>query len=280
MVIVRVSYLGPEGSFSSIIARTLYPEAVGVPQPSITAAIRLVEAGSADLAVVPIENSIGGPVTETLMNLSRTLLKVGLAAIYRIELVAARGGDERVIYGHSHALSEAWEWVEGLEGYKVSTVSSTSEAAMLASREGGICLCSREAALKYGLEVIADNVSPRSNYTKFIVLGWKDNPSSNGRTMIIAVLKDTPGSLYRFLEPFAREDLNLTMIYSMPLGSGEWRYLFYIEVDGSRMDKRVERALREARRRSLFLTLLGTYPVIELNRDLGEGGTGDGYGSV
>ena len=265
MVIVRVSYLGPEGSFSSIIARILYPEATGVPQPSITASIKLVERGSADLAVVPIENSIGGPVTETLTNLSRTILKVSLAAVYRIELVAARRGSRRVVYGHSHALSEAWEWIEGLEDYKVSPVSSTSEAAMLASREGGICLCSREAALKHGLEIIADNVSPRSNYTKFIVLGWRDNPSHNGRTMIITVLKDSPGSLYRFLEPFAKEDLNLTMIYSMPLGSGEWRYLFYIEVDGSRIDERVERALREARRRALFLTLLGTYPVIELN---------------
>jgi len=265
MPIVRVSFLGPEGSFSHIVSKILYPDMTPIPVPSIMDAVYTVEEGAADIAVIPIENSINGPVQESLKTLSRTLLKTQLMAIYRVRLVIAGSRGARVLYGHSHAIAEASKWIRrNLKGVKIIPVSSTSEAANRAASTGGLCICSREAAISNGLEVLDEDVGDGVNYTKFLSLSWRDSPEGGERTMIITVLKDKPGSLYRFLEPFAVKGINLTMIYSMPLGSGEWRYLFYIEMEGDRRDSGVREAIEEARSRALYLNLLGSYPVMNI----------------
>lgn len=235
-----------------------------MPAPTISDAVTLVEEGGADLAVIPIENNVHGPVLEALRRLQWTMLRARLAAVYRVRLVAAGDPGAGVVYSHSQALGSAGEWIRAsVPGARLVPVSSTGEAALRASRDGGLCICSREAALRHGLPVVAEDVDGGGNYTRFLVLGWEDDPGG-GRTMLLAVLRDEPGSLYGFLEPFALEGVNLTMIYSMPVG-GEWRYIFYLEAEGSRLDRRVKRALAGARRRALLLNVLGSYSQVSLD---------------
>ncbi|MEB3860678.1 MAG: ACT domain-containing protein [Desulfurococcales archaeon] len=241
----------------------LYPGAGGVPAPTISEAVTIVEEGGADLAVVPIENNVFGPVLETLRRLQWTMLRVRASAVYRVRLVAAGDPGGGVVYSHSQALGEAGEWIRAnLPGARLVPVSSTGEAALRAARDGGLCICSREAATRHGLPVVAEDVDGGGNYTRFLVLGWEDDPGGD-RTMILAVLRDEPGSLYRFLEPLALAGVNLSMIYSMPVG-GEWRYIFYLEATGSRLDPRVKEALAGARRRAVILNVLGSYRRIVL----------------
>ncbi|HID40934.1 MAG TPA: prephenate dehydratase [Pyrodictium sp.] len=261
-VIVRVAFLGPEHSFTHMAAEKLFPGAELVPCNSITKVFRLVEAYEVDYGVVPVENSLEGPVGETLDNLATTMLHIYAALEMGIALVLAGRKGAGKIYGHPHALREAARSLERLApGAELVPVPSTSHAARQAAEEDVLCVCSRRAAEAYSLEIIAEGLEDGPNYTRFIALAWRDQPENAERTSIIAAFPDEPGSLYRFLEPFARHGVNLKMIYSRPIPGKPWHYNFYIDLEGSRLDRHVAEALEEAAARSLFIHVLGSYPV-------------------
>jgi len=263
MPIVRVSYLGPKYSFTYEAARLLYPEGMLIPADTIRGVVGLVESGEADVGVIPLENSLHGPVAESIDVLADTMLHINAIAELRVSLVVAGDRGAGRIYGHPHALAEASKWIDSnLPGYTRIAVSSTSSAAIAAKREGGLCVCSGNAAKALGLDIIAVGVESGENYTRFAFLSWSDSPAEAERTSIMALVPDVPGGLYRFLEPYASNNVNLTMIYSRPTRGKPWRYVFYIEMEGSRLDERVRRALRDSRERSLMLKILGSYRIV------------------
>jgi len=259
-----VAFLGPRYSFTHEAAEKMFESAEFVEARSVREAISFVEAGKADYAVVPLENTVNGPVHETLDMLAETMLHINMCFEMRIRLVIAGYRDSKRVYGHIHALAAVERWLEeNIPEAERIAVSSTSIAAEIAAREGTLCVCSEKAAKANGLEIVADDVGEPNNYTRFIALGWRDRAREGDRTALVVVLPDMPGSLYRFLEPFAQEGVNLTMIYSRPAKGKPWKYLFYIEVEGSRLEKHVQRALAEARKRSIMLKILGSYPITQ-----------------
>ncbi len=263
-VIVRVAFLGPEHSFTHEAARRFFGDAEYLAMQGIGAVFRAVECFEADYGVVPVENSVEGPVGATLDELARTMLHIYAAIEMRIVLVLAGSGAKRV-YGHPHALGEARTALHRLlPGAETVATVSTSEAAERAAREGGYCVCSRAAAEAHGLPIVAEGVERGVNYTRFLVLSWRDQPEHGERTSIIAAMPDRPGALYRWLEPFAKRGIDLKMIYSRPVPSRPWHYNFYIDLAGTRLDPRIAEALEEAAERSLFLHVLGSYPVKKL----------------
>ena len=264
----RVAFLGPRYSFTHEAAEALYGgDAEYLAAPSITGVFRMVERYEADYGVVPVENSLEGPVGETLDNLARTMLHISGGVELRIRLVLAASPSDnapRRLYGHPHAVGEALDTVRRLLGGDLEVVytPSTSHAAEQAAREGGYCLCSPRAARAHGLNVVLEDASSSdNNYTRFIVLAWRDNPQGASRTSLVAAMPDRPGALYHWLEPFAERGVNLKMIYSRPIPSKPWNYNFYVDLEGSRLDPPVAEALEEAAKRSLFLRVLGSYPV-------------------
>jgi prephenate dehydratase len=261
----RVAFLGPELSFTHLAARTVFRDgAEYVAAQRIRDVFRLVESYRADYGVVPVENSIEGPVGETLDELAHTMLHAYAGVVMRIRLVLASSGEGAParVYGHPHALAEARTTLERLLGsYEPVATRSTAEAAERAAREGGYCVCSRAAAEHHGLALVAEGVERGVNYTRFLVLHWRDQPERGERTSLVAAMPDTPGALYRWLEPFARRGVNLKMIYSRPIPSKPWHYNFYVDLEGSRLDPGVAEALEEAAERSLFLRVVGSYPV-------------------
>ena len=262
----RVAYLGPENSFTHLAARGFFGDAEYVAAGRIRDVFRAVESYEADYGVVPVENSVEGPVGETLDELAHTLLLIYAAIELRVRLVLAKGkGGGKTVYGHPHALAEARLALERLvPGYRPVHTRSTSEAAALAAREGGYCVCSRAAAEANGLEVVEEGVERGQNYTRFLVLHWRDQPERGERTSLVAAMPDVPGALYQWLEPFAERGINLKMIYSRPIPSKPWHYNFYVDIEGSRLEPRVAEALEEAADRSLFLRVLGSYPVARI----------------
>ncbi len=265
---VRVAFLGPRGSFSHEAAVRVFGERmVETPVERISDAVSMLVGGEVDYAVVPYENSIEGPVGETLRSLAENAdyVRVWLEYVHPVRLVlAARGERIRRVYGHPHALGEAREWLErNLPGVELVPVASTSRAAELASsEEGAAAVCSRLAARIYGLRVVAEGLSSKPNFTRFLVLADRDNPGEASKTTIVAAVRHEPGSLYRLLEPFADRRVNLTMIYSYPVPGSPWSYYFFIDMEGSRLEETLSEALREAAERAAWLRVLGSYPVL------------------
>ena len=270
----RVAFLGPPGSFSHEAAVRVFGEGFEEkPVTRIASAVSMLVEGSVEYAVVPYENSIEGAVGESLRALAENAerVRVWLEYVHPVRLVlAAKTSLERVrrVYGHPHALGEAREWLERrLPGVELIPVASTSTAAELASREeDAAAVCSKLAAKLYGLRVLAEGLTTRPNYTRFLVLHYRDNPETGVKTSLVAALPHRPGALHRLLEPFAERGVNLTMIYSYPAPGTPWRYYFFIDLEGSRLEENVSEAIKEAEKRASWLRVLGSYPVV-----LGEG---------
>jgi len=258
-----IYYLGPKGSFTYEAAANI---GLNLKEcKTITGVSDALEGGSGRLGVVPLQNSLEGPVNETLDNLfSRGSTYVNSVLELEVRLVLAskkRSSVFRKIYSHSHALREIRSGAIDAFGAQVIPVESTSHAAMLASSDdSAAAICSRLAAEMYGLEVVLDDVQQDNNVTKFAVVSGSLTTDGD-RTMLLATLPHRPGGLLKLLEAFYAEGVNLTMIYSRPLKDSLWHYYFLLEFEGCLNQPNIQRCLQAIPREGYTIRLCGSYPI-------------------
>ncbi len=258
----RVAYLGPEGSYTEEAAFTVFPEMIPIPVRSIKDVFDLVERGETEFGVVPFANRLEGPVNETIDRLFLSPLKIWYDVEIPVRIVLASKDDEvRRVFGHPMIFKQATRVLEELN-VEVIPVSSTSAAAKLASEGKGACLCSPRAARIYGLKVIISSAEDNPlNATRFFVLS-KLERGEGCKSSVLFTVPHSPGALFNFLEPFARRNINLTMVYSRPVKEQPWNYIFYVEFEG----RGEEDLLADLKERSNFLKFLGTYPSLTIER--------------
>src|SRR5437868_10016384 len=175
---IRVTYLGPQGTFSEQAVRKHFGRAVeALPVASVDEAFRRCEAGAVQFTVVPVENSTEGVVGRTLDLLLTTPLRICAEVELRVQQnLLAKGPlkDVRRVYSHSQSLAQCNGWLaQNLPAAERIAVASNAEAAQRASQEAGVAAIAGEvAAGRYGLEVLARSIedSP-NNTTRFLVLG-------------------------------------------------------------------------------------------------------------
>ncbi|ABU81490.1 Prephenate dehydratase [Ignicoccus hospitalis KIN4/I] len=264
---VKVAYLGPPGSYTHEAASLVFPKEELVSKGSIPEVFESVEKGEADFGVVPIANRLEGPVNETIDAFLQSHVKVYYDVEIPIRIMLASGTVKDVkeikrVYGHPMIFKQATKLLKELGVEQVPT-SSTSEAARIAAQEpGAAALCSPKAVEMYKLKVLRANVEDKPhNATRFFVIHKRDNPEGD-KTALLASVPHRPGGLFEFLKPFAERGINLTMIYSRPLKDHPWRYVFYIETEGSR--EALKEVLEEASKISSFLKILGSYTKLDL----------------
>ncbi len=273
---LRVSYLGPEGSFSYQAA---YNEFGGsaelVPAGSFEEIFEEVETGRSSLGVVPVENSNEGSIGRVLDLLSASSLTVSAELFERINLflLSKSGslGEVRVVASHPQPLAQSRKWIsKKLPHAKIRETASTTDAARLASKNKEIgAVASRHSASIYKLNVLGKNIEDsKSNTTRFFVIGRQiSQPSGDDRTSIVFSLKDKPGELQKvFFQPFAEAGVNLTKIESRPSRENPWEYLFFVDFKGHRDEKTVEKLLVKLAGKSVSLKVLGSYPVGDQRR--------------
>ena len=258
----KVAYLGPEGSYTEEAAFTVFPKMIPKPVSSIKEVFEAVEDGEAEFGVVPFANRLEGPVNETIDRLFLSPLKIWYDVEIPVRIVlASKDGKVERVFGHPMVFKQATKVLEKLN-VEAIPVSSTSAAAKLASEGKGACLCSPRAAKIYGLKVIIESAEDNPlNSTRFFVLSKLERREGNRSSMLFTV-PHTPGALFKFLEPFAKRNINLTMVYSRPVREQPWNYIFYIEFEGRAEEDLIE----DLKGRSSFLKLLGTYPSITVER--------------
>jgi chorismate mutase/prephenate dehydratase len=267
----ELAYLGPAGTFSHLVARKRFGAAGTrlVPCPSIKAVFSRVAASRARLGLVPIENSSGGIIEETVDFLSAPgcPLRIQEELQLRVELalLGRQGEKVRVVYSHFAPLQHCKKWLDRhLPHAERREVASTAAAAQAAGGEpGAVALAARNAAALYDLHVLAFPVEQDVvNLTSFAVIGRPGRlPPGSTRTSYIVELLDRVGALCSFLEPFRDAGVNLTRIVSRPVIGKPGRYLFLIDIQGTEAEPRVRVALGRAKAVCACLRNLGSYPV-------------------
>ena len=117
------------------------------------------------------------------------------------------------------------------------------------------------------MPIIAENIANNlNNHTRFLILSKKEAPETgNDKTSIIFSIKHEPGSLYRILENFYKDDVNLTKIESRPTKSNTWEYNFYVDFEGHKKNPQISEILDKIKQETLFMKVLGSYPSAKLS---------------
>lgn len=272
---VRVSYLGPEATFThQAVKRHFGTSARTLPCGSIPGVFAEVERGAADFGVVPVENSAEGVVTHTLDSFLDSPLAIAAEIHVLVEhcLLARPGVSERDIervYSHPQALAQCREWLTANlpRAARVET-SSTADAARAALQDGGCAAIASELAGRlYGLTVLRSKLQDTAdNSTRFLVLARPDaddgSPPVAGadyKTTVLLAFPDRAGALFDLLKPLSEASVNLTKIESRPSRRRAWDYVFFVDLDGHRRDPAIAPVLEELSGSCQLFKVLGSY---------------------
>ena len=267
---IRVSYLGPEGTFSEQAVRKHFGRAVeALASASVDEAFKRCESGSAQFTVVPVENSTEGAVGRTLDLLLATPLRICGEVELRVQQnLLCRAEDMasiKKIYSHAQSLAQCNGWLsQNLPRAERVPVTSNADAARRAAEEAGSAAVAGEAAAeRYGLNVLAKGIEDDpNNTTRFLVLGNLDPaPTGKDRTSLVVSAENKPGAVHALLTPLAQHRVSMSRIESRPARSRLWEYMFFIDVEGHQKDERVAAALAELKGRAPYLKILGSYPI-------------------
>ncbi len=267
-----IAFQGESGANSHIACDEVFPAMTPLPCATFEDAFAAIQDGSADLGMIPIENSIAGRVAD----IHHLLPRSGLHIIgehflpIRFQLMAtpdASLATIKTVYSHVHALGQCRKIIRKL-GMKAVVAADTAGAARQVSEwkdPTRAALAPRLAAKIYGLNILAEDVEDeKHNTTRFIILSktQKLAEANNGPTVTSFVfrVRNLPAALYKALGGFATNGVNMTKLESYMIDGHFFATMFYSEVDGHPADPGLARALEELNFFSREFRILGVYP--------------------
>jgi len=266
----EVAYLGPEGTYSHQITEKRFGRKVKlVPKPSVLDVCKFVSGSQDRRGIIPIENSSGGAIYETvdilLLNNPRIYIQEELALNVKLALIGRPGRKIKRLYSHFVPIEHCAPWIrKHLPRTQKRVVASTAVAGERASVDpDGAALASRKMASLCGLKVLEYPVEADiPNITTFLSVTGKSRPIKGGsmKTTLAVKLPNEPGALWTFLDAFRQHDVNLSRILSRPIRGCPKEYAFLVDVQGSAATLRVKRALALARKTSVNIRICGSYP--------------------
>jgi len=265
---LRIAYLGPEGSYSHTAATLKFGQSVEYEAlMDITSIFDEVSKGHSNLGIVPIENSAGGGVIETLDAFIDSDVLI-CAEVYMTihHNLLANCSLEKVekVYSKPEVFAQCRNWLSAtFKEAKTISVASSAKAAQLAADEPyAAAIGSRVAAELYGLRIICENIEDvANNVTRFLVIGKEDaKATGDDKTAMLFSTAHKAGALVDVLNVFKSHGINLTNIESRPNKKREWEYYFFVDLLGHRTQKNVEEALKQAKQHCMQLSILGSYP--------------------
>lgn len=266
-----IGYLGPEGTFCEMAAKKLFPGKKLCPYPNVISVVEAVAKGNLVTGVLPMENLLEGTVTPVLDGLtSYPQAKISGETLLKIEhhLMVSPGMRKEqltAVFSHSHALAQCQEYLRKYFPHlPCQALSSTAEGARRIALELNTCAAigNKRAAEIYGLEILEENIGDiQENFTRFIVITNKiPDATGNDKTSIVFSLEHKPGTLANTLVSFAQSGINLTKIESRPSRKVMGEYIFYVDFEGHVKDEKVQDVLREVKKETAFLSVMGSYP--------------------
>ena len=267
-----VVYQGEPGANSHIACTEVFPDWETVNKPTFEDAFAAVVEGPADLAMIPIENTIAGRVADIhhLMPVSGLNIVGEFFLPLQHQLMAVKGATLETVkmaYSHPHALAQCRIALKKL-GLMPHAAANTASAARLiaeAKDPTKAAVASSLAAEIYGLDIIAADIADADhNATRFIILSREPDwaPSDNGPTVttFVSKVRNEPAALYKALGGFATNSVNMTKLESYLLEGEFVATQFYADVEGHPDNSNVRLALAELGFFSAEVKILGVYP--------------------
>jgi prephenate dehydratase len=265
----EIAYLGPEGSFAHMVAKQRYPKNPLVPLRSVTEVFDFLQTHEQGKGVVPIENSSGGLIVPTvdgiIDNALSVIIEEELSVDVRLALLGRKGEAIRTVFSHFAPLHHCESFLKAnYPAAKTVACASTSCAAEEASKDKNAAAIGPIVnAELYDLEVIEYPIlKDVPNVTQFYVVGHtRQDAASAAKTALVVGLPNQPGSLCKFLEPFAQNLVNLTRIQSRPIIGEPNTYRFLIEIRGNTGESSVKQAIQSAGAVATHVYDVGSFPV-------------------
>jgi prephenate dehydratase len=268
----RIAYQGEPGSNSHLVCARAYPDREAMPCASFEDVFAAVEQGQADLAMIPIDNSLAGRVADIHHFLPTSDLHIIGEHFLRIRfaLMALPGASTetiKTVHSHVHALGQCRRIIRD-HGLQPVISGDTAGAAREVAEAGDptqAAIAPPLAAEIYGLEILADDVEDEDhNTTRFVVLSRDlvEAPPGHGPvvTSFVFNVRNLPAALYKALGGFATNGVNMTKLESYMVGGEFTATQFLAEVDGHPEDVGVRRALEELAFFTTDVKILGVYP--------------------
>lgn len=266
----RVVFQGAEGAYSQMAMLKFFGEDVnGFHVDTFRDAMCAIEEGSADFAVLPIENSTAGIVNEIYDLMAEFENYIVGEQIINIEhclmgLPGTRLEQIKTVYSHPQSLMQSSRYLNGHASWRQVSMQNNAFAAMKVKEDNDCtqaAIASEQAAKIYGLDVIEKGVNhSHTNSTRFIIVtNQKIFLKDAGKVSICFEVPNESGSLYHMLSHFIYNNLNMTKIESRPLEDRNWEYRFFIDFDGNLADSAVKNALRGLRDEARNMRILGNY---------------------
>ena len=266
---VRVVFQGAEGAYSQAAMHQYFGEEVNsFHVDTFRDACCAIEEGSADFAVLPIENSTAGIVNEIYDLLVEFENYIVGEQIIRIEhcllgVPGTRMEDIRTVFSHPQSLMQSARFLAEHDWKQIS-LPNNAFAARKVAQEGDCtqaAIASEYAGKVYGLEVLKKPVNQsETNSTRFIIItNQKIFRKDAKKVSICFEIAHESGSLYHMLSHFIYNNLNMTKIESRPIEGRNWEYRFFVDFDGNLADSAVKNALRGLRDEAQNMRILGNY---------------------
>jgi prephenate dehydratase len=268
-----IAFQGEPGANSDTACRDMYPSMEPLPCPTFEDAFVAVESGKADLAMIPIENTIAGRVADIhhLLPVSRLHIVAEYFLPIHFQLMVMPGAKFegiKAVYSHIHALGQCRKVIRK-HRWKPVVAGDTAGAARLVSEEGNrtsAALAPSLAAELYHLDIVAENVEDTdNNVTRFVVLSkeeqWavRTDPAELMMTTFVYRVRNVPAALYKAMGGFATNGVNMTKLESYQLGGKFFSTQFYADIEGHPDDPNVALALEELGFFSREVRILGVY---------------------
>ncbi len=269
-----VGFLGPVGTFSYMAAKEYYKDQdVELKEyPSIYTLIKAADNKEIDAAIVPVENSIEGSVNITLDTLAfhSNLYICGEYVLKVCENLIAKKGtkieDIKKIISHPQPIGQCSKIINSkFAGIRIEYTESTAAAAKIieANDDDSIAMLGPAACAElYGLEILEEDCGDeKNNCTRFIELKKQPNTvsASNDKTSLIVSTANKPGCLFKVIESFAKNNVNMSKIESRPEKKQLGRYIFFIDLDGNIEDENIKKAWEEIKKEAYYTVFLGSY---------------------
>ncbi len=270
----KIAFQGELGANSHIACNEAYPRYQPLPCPTFEDAFAAVRSGRADLAMIPIDNSVAGRVADIhhLMPQSELHIVAEWFLPVQHQLMAPKGATLktiRTVESHIHALGQCRNIIRAL-GVRPVVAADTAGAAREVAEAGNIsraALATKLAAKIYRLRILKKDVADaKHNTTRFVVLARKPSWASRKERQVITTfvfqVRNIPAALYKALGGFATNGVNMTKLESYMVDGSFAATQFYADVQGHPKDRALELALEELAfvSQPKTLKILGVYP--------------------